>query len=155
MGLDVIHCDDVFTTAAERIKAQEEAGHGKLLVHPELNNTAYATHTAEPYIFELLRRKNSLHCIRLTKPKTASASTQSNTRPSTNTYTLSASGAEALSSSMQRQTLSCTSGPMRLAHSTSRLTEGLLFPRTKQATSSTCSNRRPAARSPPRHSKIS
>merc|ERR1711959_812189 len=52
--LDVIHCDDVFTTAAERIKAnKEEAGHGKLLVHPELNNTAYATHTAEPYIFEL------------------------------------------------------------------------------------------------------
>merc|ERR1711959_156121 len=52
--LDVIHCDDVFTTAAERIKAnKDEAGHGKLLVHPELNNTAYATHTSEPYIFEL------------------------------------------------------------------------------------------------------
>lgn len=52
--LDVIHCDDVFTTAAERIQAnKEEAGHGKLLVHPSLNNTAYATHTAEPYIFEL------------------------------------------------------------------------------------------------------
>lgn len=51
---DVIHCDDIFNTAVERIAANvESAGHGKLLVHPDLNNTAYATHVGEAYIFEI------------------------------------------------------------------------------------------------------
>jgi len=51
---DVIHCDSIFEVDVERVKANVgSGGHGKLLVHPDLNNTAYATHTNEPYVFEI------------------------------------------------------------------------------------------------------
>lgn len=52
---DVIHCDNIFEVDAERIQANVDtaSGHGKLLVHPELGDTAYATNTQEPYMFEI------------------------------------------------------------------------------------------------------
>ena len=51
---DVIHCDDIFNTSVERLAANvESSGHGKLLVHPDLNQTGFATHVSEPYIFEI------------------------------------------------------------------------------------------------------
>lgn len=51
---DVIHCDDISKPSVENIKANvAKPGHGKLLTHPALGSTAYATHTGEPFIFEL------------------------------------------------------------------------------------------------------